>query len=1072
EPKRWSLQEEILKPLETALEHIQSYIKLCALKHKDPGDGDSYPDLKQEHTVYTTVKGNYGLYECRNAFWVWTKMLNCPGIPLEEKRKGPVFVGKEIKAVYLESDMIKETPSINELGVVTIELSGKWIAKCIHKMLKDGIETWAPKLPVKRVIVDYPSLDEEMHVDLFRRCSIRNTLMSILEYSKVDVTIGRCSILPTFSEKKWDGIFAQQVLDRWFPYEEIEGYVLIKGKVPFILPKRDFESAYKDIFALWNGLCEQAADWIIYLTPVRQQAYIEMCFAAAKLEGWMIPSDRHHPPRTSYAGYRACTTVLDDNLLDKAKTRCVVVEQGEAAKLLGYTAEVVLDCVFRYTSLKNHRLAVCTFDMEMLNEEGNTFVYLLNTQAEIRRITDDYHKDISELKKASELILENDEGWEEGVERILGSHLLEFTEALEESCSSVLPHILCKYLYDLAKKFNRYHSCVCKDGSVAASSTLLLYEATSVVMEKCFHLLGITATSSLFALSMTQLPSRLLFSDVERPLDAKVRYPYRNCRFELLSFRTRPLRSYVFDEDAKLHGLISASDKHGLLSDGGSNFFEPDFAHVPLFNYDCHEPINMISGYLVYLGHSTSGHSIPFTSFSSFIELYMELYVTKKEECHQVCNDRKAIDLSDLWDRNQDGACGCLSVKVEEGCTSLYYILLKDAVDTAIEVNFRTKSDKLCLKVSGYILAYYGDDFLEECQSESEYINKDCFYALLFLPKSAYYLKASQIPLIQSVLAVPTKGSLIIKAYVEDYHSREVIMNDSCKFKPQLGDCSSGTISGTEGCSLEVKVKWNYQAAVAEAVLASRQKHFSRRPTVVDFSTVTDFHQASWSQHEDNTCNRGGYCNFMYLKKLRRELVQQLFVRYIRRHTHNNFRTKSLYTDRSYENRDMEAAVIVECRLQISSFCEGELKLTGFSSRTDAQKLDGARSLQVVLGFLKEPTIFENCKGAARIQNYMAFGWTEPNREHDHILGVDVAVTDGWALMAWYTLNIWDVGGQNTIRSYWRNYFEQTDGLVWVVDSSNLRRLDDCKYELDNLLNEEVTFTLAFAVKSYSFHDF
>lgn len=55
-----------------------------------------------------------------------------------------------------------------------------------------------------------------------------------------------------------------------------------------------------------------------------------------------------------------------------------------------------------------------------------------------------------------------------------------------------------------------------------------------------------------------------------------------------------------------------------------------------------------------------------------------------------------------------------------------------------------------------------------------------------------------------------------------------------------------------------------------------------------------------------------------------------------------------------------------------------------------------------------------------------------------------------------YTLNIWDVGGQKTIRSYWRNYFEQTDGLVWVVDSSDLRRLDDCKMELDNLLKEEV----------------
>lgn len=55
-----------------------------------------------------------------------------------------------------------------------------------------------------------------------------------------------------------------------------------------------------------------------------------------------------------------------------------------------------------------------------------------------------------------------------------------------------------------------------------------------------------------------------------------------------------------------------------------------------------------------------------------------------------------------------------------------------------------------------------------------------------------------------------------------------------------------------------------------------------------------------------------------------------------------------------------------------------------------------------------------------------------------------------------YSLNIWDVGGQKTIRSYWRNYFEQTDGLIWVVDSSDVRRLADCRAELHNLLKEEV----------------
>ena len=70
----------------------------------------------------------------------------------------------------------------------------------IHKMLKNGIDTWAPKLPVERVIVDYPSLDEEMQVNLFRRRAIEYSLMSILEYSKVDVTIGHPAILITRSK--------------------------------------------------------------------------------------------------------------------------------------------------------------------------------------------------------------------------------------------------------------------------------------------------------------------------------------------------------------------------------------------------------------------------------------------------------------------------------------------------------------------------------------------------------------------------------------------------------------------------------------------------------------------------------------------------------------------------------------------------------------------------------------------------------------------------------------------------------------------------------------------------------
>eukprot|EP00127_Corallochytrium_limacisporum_P005077 Clim_evm32s198 gene=Clim_evmTU32s198 len=54
-----------------------------------------------------------------------------------------------------------------------------------------------------------------------------------------------------------------------------------------------------------------------------------------------------------------------------------------------------------------------------------------------------------------------------------------------------------------------------------------------------------------------------------------------------------------------------------------------------------------------------------------------------------------------------------------------------------------------------------------------------------------------------------------------------------------------------------------------------------------------------------------------------------------------------------------------------------------------------------------------------------------------------------------YKLNVWDIGGQKSLRSYWKNYFEETEGLVWVVDCADRRRMKDCAIELKKLLQEE-----------------
>jgi len=54
-----------------------------------------------------------------------------------------------------------------------------------------------------------------------------------------------------------------------------------------------------------------------------------------------------------------------------------------------------------------------------------------------------------------------------------------------------------------------------------------------------------------------------------------------------------------------------------------------------------------------------------------------------------------------------------------------------------------------------------------------------------------------------------------------------------------------------------------------------------------------------------------------------------------------------------------------------------------------------------------------------------------------------------------FKLNVWDIGGQKHIRPYWKNYYENTDAIVYMVDSTDSRRTDEAADELECLLKEE-----------------
>ncbi|XP_017686872.1 PREDICTED: ADP-ribosylation factor-like protein 14 [Lepidothrix coronata] len=54
-----------------------------------------------------------------------------------------------------------------------------------------------------------------------------------------------------------------------------------------------------------------------------------------------------------------------------------------------------------------------------------------------------------------------------------------------------------------------------------------------------------------------------------------------------------------------------------------------------------------------------------------------------------------------------------------------------------------------------------------------------------------------------------------------------------------------------------------------------------------------------------------------------------------------------------------------------------------------------------------------------------------------------------------FTLTFWDVGGQEKMRQVWSNFLEGTDGLLYVVDSSDKRRLEESRREFELILKNE-----------------
>ena len=272
--------------------------------------------------------------------------------------------------------------------------------------------------------------------------------------------------------------------------------------LPLIVKKRDdgYGYAATDLAAVRDRVSTLHADELLYVVGTPQAQHLDMVFAVARMVGWLPDDVRcEHvafghvlgPDRKMFKT-RSGESVLLAGLVDEAITRAdaALVSrrfEGDEMARAELSVQIALAAI-KYADLSGERQRDYVFDLDrMLAFEGDTGPYLQYAHARLRsifrRLGTEWNADSANFLLGSPS------------ERHLALGVLAFPEAFDMALSSLQPHRLCNYLFDLAQRFTSfYEACpVLSSEGRLRDERLALCDLTARTLSLGLSLLGIHA---------------------------------------------------------------------------------------------------------------------------------------------------------------------------------------------------------------------------------------------------------------------------------------------------------------------------------------------------------------------------------------------------------------------------------------------------------------------------------------------------------------------------------------------------------------------------------------------------